>query len=391
MNRPEIYLDYAATTPLAPQVVDGINTTMQMGHYNPASQHRAGRAWRKILESERELVASMLGANTEGMHADRLVFTSGGTEANNLALLGLAGREPCRVLVSAIEHPSVMGAAEELLRRGFTVQKIRVDTSGVLSLDHLRELLQQSPTPKLVSVMLGNNETGVLQPVAEVARHCHEHGALVHTDAVQAVGKRPVSFTELGIDAMTVAAHKIYGPVGIGALLLHHDTKIEPQLFGGFQQGGIRPGTESFVLAVGFRDALQLVTQEDPDHGARLGQLRQSFESQLQEELDQVVINSESAERLPHISNVAFLGVDRQQLFLALDFAGVYCSTGSACASGSSEPSPVLQAMGLSDDVIASSLRFSFGSPTTPTQIDEAAQRIVGCIKDLRWRKSARK
>jgi cysteine desulfurase len=389
---PSIYLDYAATTPLSAEVVQGMHQALQAATFgiNPASQHTAGRAWRKTLEMERELIAALLGAKTEGMHADRVVFTSGGTEANNLALFGLAGCSPCRVLVSAIEHPSVMMAADELTRRGCQVEKIAVGQDGVLDLAHLRSLLEQDPIPKLVSVMRGNNETGVLQPIPDVAEVCHERDSLLHTDAVQSVGKSSWGFAELHADAMTVAAHKFYGPVGIGALLLHHDTRIEPQLFGGFQQGGIRPGTESFPLVVGFRDALQNVV-EDTTHAANIGHLRDRFEQALREHLNDLVINGAAAERLPHISNVAFLGCDRQQLFLALDFAGVYCSTGSACASGSSEPSPVLRAMGLPEEVISSSLRFSFGSPTTRDEIDEAVERIVKCVNKLRSQKSARK
>lgn len=335
-------------------------------------------------------MARFLGAKTEGMRSDRLILTSGGTEANNLALFGLTGRTPCPLLVSAIEHPSVSMAADVLARRGYQVERIRVDSNCVVDLDHLQTLLQRSPAPKLVSVMLANNETGVLQPVAQAAELCRQQRTLMHTDAVQAIGKCAVNFTALGVDAMTIAPHKFYGPIGIGALLLHDDTPIEPQLFGGFQQGGIRPGTESFPLVAGFREALQNVV-EDQLHATRLNELRDAFERGLRQQLDDLVINGEAAQRLPHISNIAFLGCDRQQLFLALDFEGVYCSTGSACASGSSEPSPVLRAMGLPEEVISSSLRFSFGSPTTRDEIDEAVERIVRCVKRLRSQKSARK
>jgi cysteine desulfurase len=386
---PPIYLDYAATTPLDPRVAEAMREAM-LGYANPASQHQAGRAARKGLEEAREQIARSLGAKADGIDADRLIFTSGGTEANNLALFGLTGRTPCRLLVSAIEHPSVSMAADELARRGYQVERMPVDPNGVLDLDHLHTLLQQSPAPKLVSVMLANNETGAVQPVAQVAALCKQHHTLLHTDAVQAIGKCAVNFTKLDVDAMTIAPHKFYGPIGIGALLLHDDTPIEPQLFGGFQQGGLRPGTESFPLVAGFGEALQNVV-EDQLHASRLNELRDAFERGLRQQLDDVVINGEGAQRLPHISNTAFLGRDRQQLFLALDFEGIYCSTGSACASGSSEPSPVLRAMGLPEEVISSSLRFSFGSPTTRDEIDEAVERIVKCVKRLRSQKSARK
>jgi len=386
-----IYLDYASTTPLDPRVTDVMHETMLAGYANPASQHQAGRAVRRVLEEAREDIAKLLGANVEGMDADRLIFTSGGTEANNLALLGLARREPCHVLISSIEHPSVYETADELARRGCQIERIRVGKEGIVDLDHARRLLDRAPRPKLVSVMLANNETGVVQPIRELAALCRERGVLLHSDAVQAVGKTNVDFRALGAAAISVAPHKFHGPLGVGALLLRHDMKIEPQIFGGFQQGGLRPGTESVVLAPGFREALRLAIPSIDSWRSSTSKLRDSFESLLSRQLDDVIVNGAAASRLPHISNVAFLGVDRQQLFLALDFAGVYCSTGSACASGSSEPSPVLRAMGLPEEVISSSLRFSFGAFTTAGDIEESVARIIKCVKDLRARKSARK
>ena len=385
-----IYLDYAATTPLDPRVAQAMHETMLAGYANPASQHGAGRAARKILEAARDGIARLLDAKTDCLDADRLVFTSGGTEANNLALFGLAGSTPCRVLLSAIEHPSVTLAAEELGRRGFQVERIAVDTQGVVDLVQLRLQLLRSPVPKLASVILGNNETGVVQPVAEISQLCHLHDVLLHCDAVQANGKLPLSFSQLQVDALTIAPHKFYGPLGIGALLLPHATPFEPQLFGGFQQGGLRPGTESLPLIVGFHHAIELAIHHTPQ-ASQIAELRDRFEQHLRASLTDIVINCAGATRLPHISNIAFRGVDRQQLFLALDFAGVYCSTGSACASGSSEPSPVLRAMGLSEEVISSSLRFSFGLPTTASETEEAAKRIIKCVNDLRSRKTPRK
>jgi cysteine desulfurase len=383
-----IYLDYASTTPLDPSVRQVLAAAFEQTGWNPASQHSGGRSQRKRLEYERERIASLLDARTAGMHADRVIFTSGGTEANNLALFGLAGPQGSRVLVSSIEHPSVSQPAQELARRGYRVEQIAVDSTGVVQLGHLEELLRTSPPPRLASVMLGNSETGAIQPVAEIARLCHEHGALVHTDAVQAIGKMEVSFQALGVDAMTVAPHKFHGPLGIGALLLQAQASIEPLLFGGFQQGGIRPGTESHPLTAGFHEALAQATKSLHENFSHLTGLRDHFESRLLREIEDLAINSRDAQRLPHISNVAFLGLDRQQLFLALDFAGVCCSTGSACASGSSEPSPVLKAMELPERVISSSLRFSFGLPTAREEIDEAVNRISFVVKNLRSKDS---
>jgi cysteine desulfurase len=381
MSRPRpIYLDYAATTPLDQSAAQAMDQAAQAGYANPASQHAAGRAARKVLEDARERIVERVGGTTAGMHADQLIFTSGGTEANNLALLGLMGRPPARALVSAIEHPSVSSASDELQRRGHRVDRIRVDSSGVIDLDHAATLLADSPPPRLVSVMLVNNETGVIQPIEQLSQLCSELAIPLHVDVVQAVGQLDMRLHELAFAAATVSAHKFGGPPGIGAVLLRAGVKIEPIQFGGFQQSGIRPGTESVPLAIGFAAALEqhFVARKRPSAN------RVDFEKSLLERLDYLVINGGNAPRAPHISNVAFLGVDRQQLFLALDFAGVYCSTGSACASGSSEPSPVLRAMGLPEEVVASSLRFSFGAPTTMKDVNEAVERIVTCVKRLR-------
>lgn len=397
MARPSfIYLDYASTTPLDPHVAEAMHDVMARGEANPASQHRAGQGARKQLESCRAVITGFLGGKSDGMQADRLIFTSGGTEANNLALLGRVSGEPRCLIVSSIEHPSVMGAAEELQRRGAEVKRIPVDEDGIIDIDYARRLLKQVKPNSSASVMLANNETGVVQPVRELAPLCREQNVPLHADAVQFVGKYPQGlldhlFRDLGVAALTVSAHKIHGPVGIGALLLRHDVTVDPQLFGGFQQGGMRPGTESLVLANGFFYAIGKATTHCDQWRAQIIPLRDAFEQGLRDQLDDLVINGEAAERLPHISNIAFLGVDRQQLFLALDFNGVYCSTGSACASGSSEPSPVLRAMGLPEAVVSSSLRFSFGAPTTLDDIAESVERIVKCVKDLRSRKSARK
>jgi cysteine desulfurase len=282
-----------------------------------------------------------------------------------------------------------MQAAEQLLLRNYQVDVIRVDQRGVCELSHFHESLGRGPTPRFVSVMYGNNETGVRQPVNEMQETCRQQGIVFHCDAVQAVSVMFGRGMPLAcFDALTLAGHKFGGPVGIGALIVGSNIKLEPQLYGGFQQGGLRPGTESVPMAFGFVEALATVRRlQDYE----LKQLRDWFEARLRHYLDDLVINGEAAERLPHISNIAFIGCDRQQLFLALDFAGVYCSTGSACASGSSEPSPVLRAMGLPDEVISSSLRFSFGSPTTRDEIDESVERITSCVKRLRSQKSARK
>lgn len=404
-NQFVIYLDNNSTTPVDAAVIAAMAECDRQGYANPASSHAAGRTARRVLEAAREEVGTLLGANLAGMAADRVIFTSGGTEANNLAILGLAaaalkttsGRQetgerrvetaalPPRAVISAIEHPSVLGPAQQLERLGWRVDRVGVSRAGVAQLDELERLL--SPETRIASVMLGNNETGVVEPVAEIAAICRARGIVVHTDAVQAVGKIGVSFRDLDVDAMTVAAHKIHGPRGIGALILRGGVPIEPILFGGFQQAGLRPGTESVTLAVGMAAALRIWHDRAADCERHLRELRDSFEAQLAAAWPGLIVNGGEAERLPQTSNVAFPGVDRQAMLLALDMAGICCSTGSACASGSNEPSPVLRAMGCDEEVVGSALRFSFGRPNTLAEVGDAVARIVKLANELRVRK----
>jgi cysteine desulfurase len=231
--------------------------------------------------------------------------------------------------------------------------------------------------------MLGHNETGVLQPVAELAVICAKHGAPLHTDAAQVVGKVPVNFRKLGVATMTVAAHKFHGPLGIGALVVRHGIELEPQLYGGFQQAGLRPGTEPVALVVGMCRALELWNAEQSERVARLRELRDRFERAILSGWPAAVVLGARAERLPQTSNIAFVGLDRQALFMALDLAGVACSPGSACASGSSATSPALVAMGCEAAVLTSALRFSLGATTTASDIDEATRRILHCCNNL--------
>lgn len=387
-----IYLDHNATTPLLAEVAEAMHECQLRYFGNASSQHQIGRRARQVIEDARESIGRMLGAEVDRFHSDKVIFTSGGTEANHLALHGLLGTErsnSARVILSAVEHPSIAGNAEQLARNGVDVRYLAVDSSGLVRLDELGDLL--TPNTRLLSVMLGNNETGVLQPLAPLVELCRERNIAVHSDAVQVVGKRPVNFRALGVSAMTVAPHKFHGPVGIGALIVRHGTELSPQLFGGHQQEGLRPGTESVALVVGFRRALELWHEQQAARAAQLLALREQFERQVQAACPDVLINGAAVERLPHTSNVAFLGVDRQALLMALDLEGIACSAGSACASGSSEPSPTLRAMGLADTVLSSSLRFSFGAPTTPAEVAEAVDRISLTYHRLRQTKIAGK
>jgi cysteine desulfurase len=397
MVQSPIYLDHNSTTPIDPRVVEAMTRAWRDCGANPASQHAPGRAARRMLEQAREGIAELLGAKTGGMDADRVIFTSGGTEANNLAvrgLLPLAGSKPApgaSLVISPFEHPSVAATAQHLRTDGCTVNVLTAEACGVVQWPFAARR-EPSPPVALLSVMLANNETGVVQPIKAIAEDAQAAGAHIHTDAVQAVGKIPVSFRDLGVHAMTVAPHKFHGPLGIGALVLRHSVKLQPQLHGGFQQEGLRPGTENVALAVGFHEALKIAVTDLPERAARMQSLRDELEERLTEfgrlEAGPAVVIGRESPRLPNTSCISFPGLDRQALVMALDMPGVACSTGSACASGSSEPSPTLVAMGLPKDVIAGAIRLSLGAFTTPEEVAEAARRIIKCVKHLRSRKT---
>jgi len=398
-----IYLDHNATTPTRPEVVEAMARCYREAYANPASQHRVGQQARRLLEDAREKIAAILDVDLAPPRRDRLIFTSGGTEANNLAILGIAragstepqspgtsawakqtsagAKQNGQVVISAGEHQSVIEPAEHLLEQGWRLDTLGLTSEGVVRADQLPPLLSQQT--RLVSVLLGNHETGVLQPVGELAAICHRAGVPLHTDAVQVVGKLPVSFRRLGVAAMTIAAHKFQGPLGIGGLIVRNDVPLAPLMFGGHQQSGLRPGTESVALAVGMAAALELWQREQDSHARQLAALRDRFERQLKRSLPDVIVHGEAAKRLPQTSNVAFPGLDGEVLLMALDLAGVACSVGSACSSGSTELSPTLRAMGLSNDIVACSLRFSFGATTTEAEVDEAVRRILHVCDEL--------
>ena len=373
------YLDNNATTIIRPEVVDAMTECLAAGYANPASQHAEGRRARKVLEEAREGIGHILGARQDSVHADRIIFTSGGTEANNLALAGRfppesGDSDPKRLVVSNIEHPSVIETALRLKANGVDVQWLPVDSDGVVQLDRLQEVVDNQTA--LVAVMMANNETGVIQPIEQIVQSCGDK-APVHTDAVQVAGKLPLSFRQLGVASMTVTAHKFHGPRGIGALLVQHDQQIEPLTVGGSQQLGTRPGTEPVALAVGMHKALELWQQDATENLERMTSLRDKIESNLREALPDIVINGSDSRRLPHTSNVSFPGLDRQAMLLALDRADVACSTGSACTSGSSEPSHVLIAMGCAKDIVEGSLRISLSPQTTLEEVEFATGKIV--------------
>ena len=381
-----IYLDNNATTQLDPVVTQRMHELMQMRLANPSSQHAAGRRARQIVECAREKILEYCNARTQGMASDQLVFTSGGTESNNLAIFGLSENRPGAIVVSGIEHPSVLAAAQYAEDHGREIRYLPCSSDGVVSLDRLKKWLANPSATgpvALVSLMLANNETGVLQPVAKAASMCRKAGVLIHTDAVQVLGKLDLNFAKLNVDAMTITAHKLHGPIGIGALLLRHGIEVEPRTYGGFQQLGQRPGTEMPVLAGGFETAVELAVTSMKERAGHMRDLRDALQRQILELAPKAVAIGANIERLPHTLSISFPGVDRQALQLALDMAGVACSTGSACASGSSQPSHVLEAMGLPPEIVSSGIRFSLSAENTKEEMEETAAALARIVPKL--------
>lgn len=343
MSQP-VYLDHNATTPVRPEAAEAAAEALRLVG-NASSAHRFGRTTRNTVEEAREAVATLLGAAPEAV-----IFTSGGTEASHLALNG-CGR--ARMLASAVEHPSVMKTRDD-------IERIPVNGDGVINLDALEAALAASDDPAVVSVMLANNETGVIQPVAEVSEIARRHGALVHCDAVQAVGKIPVDVAALGAHMISVSAHKMGGPPGVGALVLAESVTLEPRIRGGGQESGLRGGTENVPGIAGFGAAARVLMEEE-SHSPRLAILRDRLEGAMVEAAPLVRTVGRGAERLPNTSCLVVPGLEGATQVMALDLAGVAISAGSACSSGKTAPSAVLKALGLNDDEAASAIRVSFG------------------------------
>lgn len=376
-----VYLDHNATTPLDPEVLGAMAPFFGEGFGNPSSLHAWGREARSALERARTTIARALGTADK----DTIVFTSGGTEADNLALTGAAAAQAARgrhVIVSRVEHHAVLSAADHLERLGFEVTRLPVDSQGLLDPDEARRAIRADTI--LVSLMHGNNETGVLFPVASVGRICRERGVTFHTDAVQSFGKLPLDAGALGVDLLSLSGHKIHGPKGIGALYIRRGTKMQPILYGGAQERSRRAGTENVAAAVGLGRATELWLQDQGSTAKRLADLRDRLERGVLAALPGVLRNGHPVERLPHTTNLAFAGVEAESLILALDLHGVGVSSGAACSSGSLEPSHVLLAMGLPRERVTGSVRFSLGRTTTPAEIDRVLEILPPVVERLR-------
>jgi cysteine desulfurase len=386
--RSRVYLDHAATTPVLPEGVEVVADQMRrLG--NPSSQHGSGRAARKVVEESRERIADAFGANPS-----EVVFTSGGTEADNLAIKGLfwarraADRRRTRVLISAVEHHAVMDAAEWLGKaEGADVELLPVDQDGRLDLDALDGALRRDPdTVALVSVMWANNEVGTVQPLRAIVAATHSHGVPVHSDAVQAVSTIPVSFADSGLDAMTITGHKVGGPVGVGALLVRRDVDVVPVAHGGGQEREIRSGTLDVAAIAGFATAVEAAVSRQAESAQRLARLRDDLVGGVLGVVPDARANGpdDPRMRLPGIAHISFPGCEGDAILLLLDAQGIDTSTGSACAAGVPEPSHVLLAMGADPLMARGSLRFSLGHTSTSSDVEALVAAIGPAIERAR-------
>jgi cysteine desulfurase len=387
---PPVYLDHAASTPMFPESVAAMTAQLtRVG--NPSSLHAAGRAARRVVEESRETIARALDCRP-----GEVVFTSGGTESDNLALKGLfwarRDRDPrrTRVLSTAVEHHAVLDALHWLgEHEGAEIELLPVDRQGRLDVEALRRSLERDPsTVAVVSVMWANNEVGTVQPVAEVVELAHAHDIPVHTDAVQAVGQVPVDFAACGVDALTLTAHKVGGPHGVGALVVRRDLDVTPQLHGGGQERDIRSGTVDTPAIAAFATAVELAVEHQPDHAVRVAGLRDELVRRVQDRVGDAVLNGDDApgldHRLPGNAHLTFPGCEGDSLLMLLDARGIAASTGSACSAGVPQASHVLLAMGCDEEQARSSLRLSLGHTSSQADLDALTEAIGPVVQRAR-------
>ncbi|MGH9716710.1 MAG: cysteine desulfurase family protein [Candidatus Acidiferrales bacterium] len=379
-----VYLDYNATTPVDPAVLDAMLPYLRDNFANAGSVHTPGQQARAAVDAARDSVAALIGAKPS-----EIVFTSGGTEADNLAIYGAvaASTKPRKhVIASAIDHHAVLHTCEDLQRQGIDVTFVPVQHGpggqGVVDPENVRRALR--PETVLISVMHANNELGTVQPIQEISRIAREAGVCFHSDAVQSTGKIPVDVNRLGVDLLSISAHKFYGPKGVGALYVRTGTSIVPRFRGGHAERDRRPGTENVPGIVGIGKAAELARIQLAEESARISALRDRLESELLARIPDAIVNGDCAYRVPNTSNITFRGAGGEALLIALDLQGIACSTGAACSSGSTEPSHVLLASGLSHDDARSSLRFSVGRPSTAEEVDYAIATVPSVVERLR-------
>jgi len=375
-----VYLDYNATTPVAPEVLAAMLPYFSEEYGNANSIHAFGQHGRGAVEEARISVAELLGARP----AD-ILFTSGGTESNNHAILGVveaAAGESKHVITTAVEHNAALDPCRALERRGVRLTVLPVNREGIVAPEDIRKAI--CPDTVLITIMLANNELGTIQPIEEIGRIAAERGVLLHTDAVQAAGKVPVNVIQLGVHLLSISGHKIYGPKGVGALYVRRGFRLEPLMYGGHHERDRRPGTENVAGIVGLGKAARLAMNRLKEGGGHLCRLRDLLERGLLDRIPQARSNGSRVQRTPNTTNLTFPFVEGEAMVIALDLKGIACSTGAACSSGAVEPSHVLTAIGLPPEEARATLRFSLGHQTTDEEVEYALETIPPVIERLR-------
>ena len=376
-----VYFDYNATSPLAPEIADVVTRTTREIFGNASSVHHFGQQAKAVVDDARSAVADLLNADPS-----EIVFTSGGTESDNFAIRGAAeALEPSgrrHLVATAIEHEAVLNTFKALARRGWSTTLVPLDHSGIVSVDRVRDAITDHTA--LVSVMHANNEIGTIQPIAELAALAHERGALIHTDAVQSTGKIPVDVRALGIDLLAISAHKFNGPKGAGALWIKRGTRMQALLTGGKHERNRRAGTENVPAIAGLGAAAHLASQKMGGESIRMARLRDRLEAAILRDVGGTAVNGSREFRVPNTTNISFDRVEAESLLIALDLEGIAVSTGSACSSGTLEPSHVLKAMGFPPHRTQNSLRFSLGMFSTDEEVDRVVSILPGVVEKLR-------
>jgi cysteine desulfurase len=382
----KVYLDHSATTPPDPRVIEAMLPYLTAKFGNASSVHLWGQEARAAVDRARRQIAGLISAR-----ANEIVLTSGGTEANNLAIRGvceMARSYGRHIITSAIEHPSIRGTIDSFEKQGWDVSRLPVYGDGIVRLQDVRTALREDTV--LISVMLANNEIGAIQPIADIGTLISEerersHRQLwFHTDAVQAAGRVPINVAALGVDLLSLSAHKIYAPKGAGALYLRRGVRLTPQQIGGHQERERRAGTESVANIVAFGVAAELARDELDTRNEHTRRLRDRFEKEVAARLDDVTFNGDGERRLPHLSNISFRFIEGEGLLIHLDMQGVAVSTGSACSSGTLEPSPVIRALGRGEELARGAIRFSFGKDNTEEDVDYALGALQRAVESLR-------
>ena len=373
-----IYLDNAASTQIHDDVLDSMLPYLKEQYGNPSSIHRYGRLTRKAIHKARKQIASLINADPA-----EILITSGGTESNNTALVGISSQFPdSQIITSSIEHDAILEPCKKLNSKGFQVDYLPVDKSGMINIEDLKNMISKKTS--LVSVMFGNNEVGTIQPISEITKICHENNVFFHTDAVQAVGKLPVDVKKLDVDLLSISSHKLYGPKGVGALYIKDGVKIYPMILGGGQEFRLRSGTENVASIVGFGQACEIAQNHLIENISLVKKLQTILVKKVLDEIPEVTFNGHSESRLTNNAHFTFLGVNGEDLIIKLDEYGIAASTGSACSVNTQKASHVLESMGFSLEQITGSLRLTVGIFNTENEINETVDILKKVIEELR-------